>query len=178
MFSGSVAPMAGWSEVSVGDPAGDRRGVSSTGPYTLKSMTGKSIDLALVFSQAFPGNNLESVALAGTYVNDVKSFYNSQSYSCDRSLLDVPSVKVASAIANSVLAYPNPSSTMVTFKMSAGENQYITITDITGRTLSTLPVYNNQIQLNVSAYSSGIYLYNILDKSGNVLNRGKFSVVK
>jgi hypothetical protein len=62
--------------------------------------------------------------------------------------------------------------------MSSGENQYIIITDITGRTLSTLPVYNKQIQVNVSAYSSGIYLYNILDKSGNVLNRGKFSVVK
>ena len=178
MFSGSVAPLTGWSEVSAGDPAGDRRGVSSTGPYTLKSMSGKSIDLALVFSQAFPGNNLGSVALAKVYVNDVKSFYNTQSYSCDRSLLDIPSVSIASASVTSVLAYPNPSSTQITFKMSSGENQYIIITDITGRTLSTLPVYNKQIQVNVSAYSSGIYLYNILDKSGNVLNRGKFSVVK
>lgn len=177
MYSGSVSPLKGWSEISAGDIQGDRRGISSTGPCTFKAGAEKSLDLALVFSQAFPGNNLESVALSKVYVNDIKNFYNSQSFSCDESLLGIPTIN-ASAMVNNVLTYPNPASTGITFKMSSGNNKYITIVDITGRLVLNAPINSNQVELTVSSYPSGVYLYEIADKSGEVTGRGKFSVVK
>jgi hypothetical protein len=62
--------------------------------------------------------------------------------------------------------------------MSSGENEYIKISDITGRELSTAPIYNSQVKMNIFTYASGLYIYTILDKSGNTINRGKFSVIK
>lgn len=176
-YSGNPLTQVGWSEISAGDFAGDRRGISSTGPYTLKSQGQKSIDLALVFSQAFPGNNLESVALSKVYVNDVRNFYNTQFFACDEILSGIPAIN-SNVIANSVIAYPNPALTQITFKMSSGDNRNITMVDITGRVLSNLPIYDNQVQVNVSAYPSGVYMYEITGKSGEVRGRGKFSVMK
>jgi hypothetical protein len=178
MFSGNVSPVTGWSEVSAADPSGDRRGVSSDGPFTINSKEVKSLDLALVFAQSFPGNNLGSVNLLKPYVSRVQTFYNAQSYTCNKSLTGDPTVNSVAKADNSVLAYPNPASTEITFKISSGENQFIRISDITGRELSSSLIYNNQVQINVSAYASGIYIYEVFDKSGNAVNRGKFSVVK
>lgn len=90
----------------------------------------------------------------------------------------VVSVDNIKAQGNNVEVYPNPSSTQVTFKISSGENTYLKILDVTGREIETLPVLNNEIQVNISAFSSGIYFYEILDKSNTIVDRGKFSVVK
>jgi len=177
MYPGTSARSIQWSEVSSGDPSGDRRGVSSTGPFTLKANTEKSLDLALVFAQSPTGDNLTSVSLLNPYIDTVKSFYNRQSYTCNESLLGIPTV-ASNAIVNKVLVYPNPASTEVIFKMSSGENKYIRISDITGRVLATTNVLNNLAQLNLSAYTSGIYLYQVFNRSGNIVDRGKFSVVK
>jgi Secretion system C-terminal sorting domain len=178
MYSGNPFTLAGWSEVSAGNQPGDRRGMSSTGPYTFKAATEKSLDLALVFSQGKAGyGNAYPVTMLGPRINDIRNFYNSQSYTCDETLTGVPVIN-STAIANSVLAYPNPASTEITFKMSTGDNRYITILDITGRSLWDAPIYNNQVQLNVTAYPAGIYLYEITNKSGEITGRGKFSVMK
>lgn len=77
-----------------------------------------------------------------------------------------------------VQVYPNPASTEVTFKISDGENRFIKISDITGREIETLPISNNQAQMNVTAFTAGIYFYEIINESATVVDRGKFSVVK
>jgi hypothetical protein len=166
-----------WDEISAGDTPGDRRGISSAGPFTLKSKQEKSLDVALVFVQPFSIYHPFSDYLLDSCVTVIKNFYNSKSYSCDEILSGIPTV-ISNAIVNKVLVYPNPSSSKVTFKMSSGENKYLRVSDITGRQFLNVPVYNNLAQINVSAYSSGIYVYEILDKSGNITDRGKFSVIK
>jgi len=167
-----------WDEVRAHDARGDRHGISSTGPYTFNSKTEKSLDVALVFTQSTPEYAAGGTNLPNSYITRVKNFYNSQSYSCDESLLGIPAVNSVMPALNSVSAYPNPASTKITFKMSSGENAYITITDITGRVISTSPIYNDQIDMNTFAYPSGIYIYEIFDRSGNAVSRGKFSVIK
>jgi len=79
---------------------------------------------------------------------------------------------------NNVEIYPVPASSEVTFKISWGENKYITITDITGKEIETMPILNNRIQVNVSAFPAGIYFYEIIDKANNIIDRGKLSVAK
>ncbi|HTA27938.1 MAG TPA: hypothetical protein VK809_09120 [Bacteroidia bacterium] len=50
--------------------------------------------------------------------------------------------------------------------------------EITGREIETIPISNNQMKINVSAFPDGIYFYEIIDKANNIIDRGKFSVVK
>ena len=86
-------------------------------------------------------------------------------------------IELISNSANT-LVYPNPSSTEVTFKISSGDNRYIKVSDITGREIETLPILNNEIHLNVSAFSTGIYFYEIINKSSSIVDIGKFTVMK
>jgi hypothetical protein len=175
MFSGNPATNTGWTETSAHIAPTDVRGISSTGPYSLPSYSEKSIDMALVFSQAFPGSALGSVALSNVYINDVKNFYNSQNYGCDE-VLAVPAAKSNMSL-NHVLVYPDPATYKVTFQI-IGDCRYITLLDIAGREIKTLPVLNNEVQVNVSGFSAGIYFYEISDNTNKIVDRGKFSVVK
>lgn len=88
------------------------------------------------------------------------------------------SVPIIEQSKSGVEIFPNPSSTKVTFKMNSGENNYLKVLDVTGREIETLPILNNEIQIDVPTFSAGIYFYEILDKSNTIVDRGKFSVVK
>ncbi len=74
--------------------------------------------------------------------------------------------------------YPIPASTEVTFKISAGENKFIILSDVTGKKVKTLPITNNCIRINISSFSVGIYFYEIMDNLNTIVQRGKFSVVR
>lgn len=75
-----------------------------------------------------------------------------------------------------VTAYPNPCTTQITFRSSITGSQYLSVYDITGRKLETMSVNNGMVTLQTAAYAKGLYLYNVTDKSGRVVDEGKFSV--
>lgn len=72
--------------------------------------------------------------------------------------------------------YPNPCSSQITFKCSSADAKTISVFDITGRQLSTNEIRNNVLNLNILAYSTGVYLYRVYDITGNILDRGKFLI--
>lgn len=72
--------------------------------------------------------------------------------------------------------YPNPARTEITFNCSSLAAKFISIFDITGRKISTGEIKNNMLTLTVSSYSAGMYFYKVSDVSGNMIDRGKFSV--
>ncbi len=72
--------------------------------------------------------------------------------------------------------YPNPCSTQITFKCNSTDASRLSVFDITGRQLSTYEIRNGELNLNTSGYSAGMYFYRISNTSGNILDRGKFSV--
>ena len=72
--------------------------------------------------------------------------------------------------------YPNPCKIQITFDCTSQLAKQISIFDITGRKLSVQPIKNGIMNLNTSAYSSGMYFYRVSDISGNILDRGKFIV--
>ncbi|HTA27937.1 MAG TPA: T9SS type A sorting domain-containing protein [Bacteroidia bacterium] len=76
------------------------------------------------------------------------------------------------------IVYPTPASKEVTFKINSGENKYLELSDITGREMETLPIFNNEIRVNISGFPAGIYFYEIMNNSANIVDRGKFSVAK
>jgi hypothetical protein len=79
--------------------------------------------------------------------------------------------------AHSTLVYPNPATNQINFHYSAQNAQNIFVYDITGRVIGQTEMINGIATLNTSSYSSGMYFYHVTDKSGNILDNGKFSVL-
>ena len=75
--------------------------------------------------------------------------------------------------------YPNPANTEINLSVS-GQYQagFVQVYDMTGREIGTYPMRNNFLTINTQSYTGGLYIYKLLDDSGNQLNVGKFSVVK
>jgi hypothetical protein len=85
-------------------------------------------------------------------------------------------VGIAEQFANSVIVYPNPASDNINFVLSAQGPQTIAIYNTSGALVETVQVNNSTGSVDVSAYASGLYVYNCVDASGNVTLRGKFNV--
>ncbi len=80
----------------------------------------------------------------------------------------------------SVRAYPNPAREFVTVettrKISAKTS--ISILDIHGKVVETIPMTDEKQRIDISALSSGNYFYNLVDEKNKILGSGKFSVSK
>jgi hypothetical protein len=80
---------------------------------------------------------------------------------------------------DNVNLYPNPANSEINLSVTG---QYraanVEIYDITGKSIGTYPIRNNFLTINTQSLNSGLYIYKLLDDSGNQLNVGKFSVVK
>ena len=72
--------------------------------------------------------------------------------------------------------YPNPCNTQIAFNCSSPAAKEVSLFDITGRELSKKEMNNGVLTMSTSAYSTGMYFYQVSDASGNVLDRGKFIV--
>jgi len=79
--------------------------------------------------------------------------------------------------AHNTIAYPNPATSQINFRYSAQNAQNIFVYDITGRQIGQTEIMNGMATLNTTSLSSGMYFYHVTDKSGNVLDNGKFSVL-
>jgi hypothetical protein len=80
---------------------------------------------------------------------------------------------------STTLVYPNPANDVVNIKMSnPSEAASGLIMDITGKQIGRVEFVNGLASVNTTYFASGMYIYEVLDKSGNVLDHGKFSVVR
>lgn len=70
--------------------------------------------------------------------------------------------------------YPNPCSNIINIKTNEGyKNSIITISDITGRQITTKLIENTNTKLDISMFERGIYFYSILSNQ-QVIESGKF----
>jgi len=82
------------------------------------------------------------------------------------------------SLQHNVLVYPNPCTNQVTFHLSQQNASIVYVYDIAGRELSNVAITNGTSTLSTTSYSPGIYIYRITDKSGNVIDNGKFTVAQ
>src|ERR1051326_60517 len=87
--------------------------------------------------------------------------------------------------SNDVIVYPNPASDYATIIADVNEAYSVNAYDLTGRKISSANFYQmmsgmnrKETTFNTSSLSAGIYSLSIIDKNGNVIRNGKFSVVK
>lgn len=75
-----------------------------------------------------------------------------------------------------VQVYPNPSSAAVTFDVTVSNAASLEVFDASGRLVDAAEIRKMSASLSTSGYSPGIYFFNVLDNSRNVVDRGRFSV--
>lgn len=80
--------------------------------------------------------------------------------------------------ANGVSVYPNPSNDVTYFDLVSDEASVIAVYDMTGREVSRANVNNKRAALNSWSLAKGAYTYAVLNKEGDVMSRGKFSVTE
>lgn len=65
-------------------------------------------------------------------------------------------------------SFPNPAKDMITVKVNASGNAALTVTDLSGRIVSSeaIAIANGQFKLNVSAYKAGTYVFTLAYADG------------
>jgi hypothetical protein len=75
--------------------------------------------------------------------------------------------------------YPNPASSSIIFEFKNFTKQNrLQVYGFTGKRLIDMPVNDNRIQILLDGFYRGVYIFQLKDKDGNILDSGKFQVVK
>lgn len=85
------------------------------------------------------------------------------------------------AQAKVVRFYPNPATSFVNFEFSSNidKNYSIQVYSFSGRKMVELPVSSSKISVTLSNdFYRGIYVFQLRDKAGRIVESGKFQVVK
>jgi hypothetical protein len=76
--------------------------------------------------------------------------------------------------------YPNPATSFVTFDFQHGfdKGYSIQVFSFLGKKMYESSNINNRTTLTLSDYNRGIYIYQLRDKTGKLVESGKFQVSK
>jgi hypothetical protein len=96
--------------------------------------------------------------------------------------VDLKTIEDASIEENekslNVVAYPNPANDLIYFKIESTEAARIIIYDPTGKIISSTKIDEKLTKVNLHNFNTGLYIYQVKDKSGNILHINKINVVK
>lgn len=86
-------------------------------------------------------------------------------------------IDVKSKIVN---FYPNPATSFINFEFSKTLEKGFTIQiyNFIGRKVLELPASGNKITVTLDGYYRGIYVFQLRDKTGKIIESGKFQIVK
>lgn len=75
--------------------------------------------------------------------------------------------------------YPNPAVSFINFELNTTSvrNASLSIFHFTGRKIVEVTI-NTKVTVNVSDFTRGLYLFQVRDKSGRIIETGKFQVDK
>lgn len=86
----------------------------------------------------------------------------------------------AQEAARIVKYFPNPATTYINFEFRnfLEKNHTLQIYNFLGKKIVDLQELNTRTQVNLTNYTRGVYIFQIKDKSGKVVESGKFHVEK
>jgi hypothetical protein len=150
------------------NPPGDRRGLMSTGPFTLSFDKCLEVDIALPFARSGGKKSLESVALLKLSAEEVQEYY-------DKYIAPFPfiGIKENKVYNEKLRVYPNPSNGCFTI---ASEKiiESIELYDIMGKKVFSEMPKKQTTQIS-TRLPQGLYIYRAV-LEGNSVNSGKIIV--
>lgn len=159
-----------WTEESLNNAPGDRRGLSAMGPFTFEAGTMERIDFAFV--SAFPEDEQTSVETLLDYIDIVKDEYYKDPTYFGYQWLDVEN-KPEQSIENKIQISPNPTNGNVRFSCAdISSNAEYRVLSITGEILMKGNIYSNEpVELDMSGWTSGIYILTITDNQNTFTDK-------
>ncbi len=79
-----------------------------------------------------------------------------------------------------VKCYPNPATSFVNFEFpkNIDKTNTLLVFSFVGKKMAELPVSNSKLTVTLTDYYRGVYVFQLRGKGGNIIESGKFSVVK
>ena len=76
--------------------------------------------------------------------------------------------------------YPNPASSFINFEFAENYNDSYTliIFNFIGKKVEDFKVTDQKITVSLTDFYRGLYIFQLRDKQGNIIESGKFQVVK
>lgn len=76
--------------------------------------------------------------------------------------------------------YPNPATTFINIELqrSISRNHSFQVFNFMGRKVADLQEVNTRARIDLSNFSRGIYIYQLKDANGKVIESGKFQIEK
>lgn len=166
MYEGNLLDTAEWTELSDGNQPADRRGLGSTGPFTLNpGDTLKSL-WAFTFHRAASGTREDAYRLMLKEVPEIKKLYAQTGlHSPCKSAIGV---NVGETVESGISFYPNPAKNFVQIE-SDQPIDLIMILSIDGRILRV--VESNRNTVDISSLHSGLYLLEVSTPLGKSVHR-------
>jgi len=138
-------------------------------PLTVNTYTNFSVTINYVSSQ-FPDTAIITL-LSGAYnvpLPGSKLFVDDLAFNIATGINDPTSSKP-------IAIYPNPASDELFIQSNSVEAKLL-IVDLLGNEISEMILNKSINKLNTSAFSNGIYIFNLIDTNENLLERGKLIV--
>ncbi len=146
----------GWTEGNSGIPAGDRRILASSGPFSLNSGQKQSIDYVYVFARQSDDPDSDLHDLLTEYVNYAAGQVDSLPAGVITSVKNVQPEQIGFGI------YPNPAANEITIAFSGNtkSNTY-RIFNVLGVQVKTGVLKGAQTIVDISGLQRGLYLVNV-----------------
>ena|ERR1700733_5119927 len=111
------------------------------------------------------------------YILSIILFISSQAKSQDRSPSSSPDQDPAAKILR---FYPNPATSFITFdfQRAIDKSYNLQIFSLIGKKVDEIINITPKTTVNLSDYYRGIYIFQLRDKSGRLIESGKFQVSK
>lgn len=79
-----------------------------------------------------------------------------------------------------VQCYPNPATTSINFEASNNldKNLVLTVYNFIGKKVEDVKLNSNKINIPLDNYYRGLYIYQLRNKQGQLIESGKFQVIK
>jgi hypothetical protein len=76
--------------------------------------------------------------------------------------------------------FPNPATSFINFELqkSGNETYIFQVFNFLGKKVMDLPQVSNRTQVDLTNYTRGFYIFQLKNKSGKVIESGKFQVEK
>ena len=139
-----------WSEITEGNLPFDRRGVLSTGPFTMLLYDTAEVDIAFVFARDYNGLGIEEpVNIMQQRIDLIREYYQERQTPCGDFAISVKEINKKPEMAL-FSVYPNPFSDFVTFFNQSHENMEVIIYNLLGKEIMRSNMPPGKSMLNLS----------------------------
>ena len=164
--TGGTDPGADWSEISEGNPIGDRRMYGSSGPFDL--MNGDTLFYDVVYVTGLENGSFSSHEMLEMNTDSARAYFHDNITPCGSDFdfyepFDgpYPNIGFEEPTMSEISIYPNPTESVLNV-INLPVNGKITVYDLNGNLILQNQIIGSQMTLDVAKIPSGTYLIQVI----------------